>query len=117
MARKTKTDHPVVAGNIDVEDLVSRVALAVGKQIALELKEVLKDLPRYSGGGQYRPSSGLKDSPGVISMDESIVPMAVKIDNVEGNMNNMAKVETTEDQSLGKSKDKLAALFKKKKKE
>jgi Flp pilus assembly protein CpaB len=115
MARKIKNVPPVIQQvhtqeGINIEEIIARVAVAVGEQISNKLKEALKDLP----AGSVRYHEG-KSGNTEIHIDEHIIPTNITIEEVEKNLEQMATVETQVDSDLDNAKSKLASLLKKKK--
>lgn len=107
---------------IDIEDLVLRVAKAVAQEVGKEVREALRENPvmvapvpgtlHYPNGV---PPGGVVDAAGnVIQMDESVIPVNLSVNAQEANLEGMAKEEVAVDKDLSKSKSKLASILKKK---
>ena len=115
LAIKTKKSEVVYSNSIDYKKLAEEVAKAVGKEIAAELKEVLKGINFSSRAGLHSSTQiNLPEYTG-ISMDESIIPITIETKPVDINLQNMAKEEKTIDKDLNKSKNRLKSLLKRKK--
>lgn len=91
MAKKIKVS------NTDIEGLVTQVAKAVAREIALQLSDRIASAPAQVPGSPTQS----------IQLDESIIPIKLEIEVVDSNIS--VEEETTED-DLSKSKAKLAAL-------
>lgn len=113
MARRIKPNKPI--DTIGVEKAIEALAKSLSKEIAVAIKEALADL-KIETKPQKNYSQEVS-GPSSINIDETLIPTKVNIDNVESNVDNMAKVEKKEDKALAESKNKLAALFNKKGKE
>ena len=121
MARRTKVFARLIPPVIEItstpasvtpiEDIAEAIGRSVAKEISAELQKLIQFPPNR--GGQTVPSLADGDQ---ISMDESIIPMAIDIQVTEKNLDDMAKKETAKDKDLAGAKNKLAALRKGKKK-
>lgn len=112
MARKIKNITPaqIKIDNVDFENLIAKVAVAIGTQMSETIKEVLKDLPK---GNVVHYREGKEESE--IQIDESIIPIKMSAEAIETNLENMTETETTQDKDLDQAKSRLAAMLKKKK--
>jgi len=110
MARKRKgvVINNVYEKGVNAEDIAEKVATKVAEKFALELKKVLASMPVMRG-----QKSVAFDEIGVVEMDERIIPMDVRLEDVDHNLEGAAKEEVKTDDALQSSKGKLASLLKK----
>lgn len=103
---------------IDTDSLAQAIAKANAEEIRQLMGEFLKELKKIQPvmfSGSTRKSGDSYTPP--VSMDESIIPIDITVDIESTNLDNATKEEKVVDKGLGKSKSKLAGLFKKKTKE
>ncbi len=118
MAARSKSSSTTIVqgGGVDVEKLAASVASAVGKEMAAQmteqLREIMENLP---AGARVRQMRVGDVSETVIEMDESIIPIRLGDKEIQGSLEGMAKEEIKVDKDLNKSKSKLQALLGKKK--
>ena len=96
---------------LDTDELARKIAKAIGAEFRAALRDELKNLQLSSPVTSYTHNT---QSEG-ITMDERIIPMAVKTNADLSNLENMATEEMSIDKDLKKSKSKLKDLLKKKK--
>lgn len=112
VAHRTKsprvTIHQHTANSVDVEALASVVAKTVAETLSKKLLDKLDKL-QYSSGGKRITEDELQ-----ITINESIIPVAVDAVAEKINLANMVKEETQEDTGLADAKARLANLLKKK---
>lgn len=99
MARKTKRSNITIIQQqqeINLEDLATKVARAVAK-------EILESLAITGRQPLTREE---------IQMDESVIPIAIETAIEVANLENMTKEEKVVDKGLKKSKSKLASILK-----
>jgi hypothetical protein len=109
MARRTSAPKAnLTVDDIDIDELITKLAKAIGKEVAAQLGT----LPRSSGTQSWSSEDSTQ-----ISMDNSIIPMKVDTSKLESNIENIAKQEVKVDKDVEKNKSKLADLMKRKKKE
>lgn len=107
MARKIRAQVVIKNNEIDVEDLITKVAKAVAKEVAIEFSN--RPSPSFT-----QKSSTFNDSETSVEIDDSIIPMKVDVELIEANIQSKVSVEETVDIDLQKSKSKLASILKKK---
>lgn len=105
MTRKIKT-QVINNQQIDIEDLITRVAKAVAKELASEFSKRPVNLGEYPTHTQI---------PQTIDIDESIIPAKLDIEIANTNIQSKVSKEKTIDKNLTESKNKLASILKKNK--
>ena len=115
--RKTRKTEMLGSGvPLDTSDLAKKIAKANAAEIRQLMDEFLKELKKIQPVvSSRRGSSGSYIPP--VSMDESIIPIDMTVEVESTNLDNATTEEKVVDKGLGKSKSKLAGLFKKKTKE
>lgn len=109
MVRRTKKESSIITTEgTSLEKVLKSLSQTIGTEVALAVKEALKNIKPTS--------SSLHQSNNEVTIDESLIPMTIKQEEVEANLEDMAKIETKEDKDLDKSKTKLASMLKKRKK-
>jgi len=97
--------------DIDIEDLVLRVAKAVATEVGKEMREALKEMP----ASVIHHTRAVTASESGIKIDESVIPMDLQTNVQATNLERMTKKETAVDKDLKKSKSKLANILGRKK--
>ena len=93
---------------INPDDLAEKIGKVVAREMKEVLKEVLANLPKnsYTYSSEQRPNIEIDD------MDK-VIPVSLQTGKIEKNLKNMAKEEKTADKNLSKSKNKLKDFMKK----
>lgn len=118
--RKTKSEFNSFGGTpVNTDDLARKIAKATGAEIRLVFKEFIEELKKLplTAGTHQRTRLNVDETWGSVDMDESIIPIDIEVDVESTNLEGAAAEQKVVDKNLGKSKSKLAGLFKNRTKE